>query len=90
MHMRIVNLSSGSDGNITYIESDLVKILLDDGLSCTESVKRLDAIGISPNEIDAIVVTHEHSDHIKGIDLFSKKFDVPVSAHSDVWSGLDG
>ena len=89
MHMRIVNLSSGSDGNITYIESDLVKILLDDGLSCAESVKRLEKIGILPNEIDAIVVTHEHSDHIKGIDLFSKKFDIPVYAHSDVWKGLD-
>ena len=88
--MRIVNLSSGSDGNITYIESDFVKILLDDGLSCSESVKRLETIGVSPKDINAILVTHEHSDHIKGIDLFSKKFDVPVYAHSDVWKGLDG
>lgn len=87
--MRIINLSSGSDGNLTFIQSDNVKLLLDDGLSCQETVKRLDVIGVKPSEIDGIIVSHEHSDHIKGIDLFSSKFDVPVYAHQDVWSGLD-
>lgn len=87
--MRIVNLSSGSDGNITYIESEKSRILLDNGLSCAESVKRLEIIGINPNEINAIIVSHEHSDHIKGIDIFSKKYNIPVYAHQDVWNGLD-
>ena len=87
--MRIINLSSGSDGNITYIESEEVKFLLDDGLSCQETVKRLEVIGVKPNELNAILVTHEHSDHIKGIDIFSSKYNIPVYAHEDVWAGLD-
>ena len=87
--MRIINLSSGSDGNITYIESEEVKLLLDDGLSCQETVKRLEVIGVKPNELNAILVTHEHSDHIKGIDIYSSKYNIPVYAHEDVWAGLD-
>ncbi len=87
--MRVINLASGSDGNLTYIESDRRKVLVDDGLSARETVKRLDMIGISPTEIDGIIISHEHSDHIKGVDIFSSKFDVPVYAHSGVWLGLE-
>ncbi len=87
--MRVINLASGSDGNITYLESENKKIILDDGLSCSETVKRLNLIGISPNEIDAIILSHEHSDHIKGVDIFSSKYDIPVYAHEGVWLGLD-
>ncbi len=87
--MRVINLASGSDGNLTYIESLNNKILLDDGLSCSETINRLNLIGIKPHEIDAIIVTHEHSDHIKGINLFSNKYDIPIYAHQDVWNNLD-
>ena len=72
--MRVINLASGSDGNVTYIESDDQKILLDDGLSCAETVKRLELIGVKPNQINSIILTHEHSDHIKGVDVFSSKY----------------
>ena len=85
----MINLSSGSDGNLTYIESDNKKILLDMGLSCQETSKRLDLIGVKPYEIDAIIVSHEHSDHIKGVDIFSSKYDTPVFAAQDVWTTLD-
>ena len=87
--MRVINLASGSDGNLTYIETDDQKILLDMGLSCAETEKRLALINIKPNEINAIVVSHEHSDHIKGIDVFSNKYSTPVFAHEKVWIGLD-
>ena len=87
--MRVINLASGSDGNITYIESQNKKILLDMGLSCTETVKRLELIGVRPSEIDAVVITHEHSDHIKGLDIFSSKYNLPIYAHEKVWIGLD-
>lgn len=87
--MRVINLASGSDGNLTYIESNDQKILLDMGLSCAETVKRLELIGVNPNDISAIIVSHEHSDHIKGIDVFSSKFNKPVYAHESVWVGLD-
>ena len=87
--MRVVNLASGSDGNLTYIESEDKKILLDMGLSCSETVKRLELIGVAPHEISAIIVSHEHGDHIKGIDVFSSKFKTPVYAHESVWIGLN-
>ena len=87
--MRIINLSSGSDGNLTFIQTERVNLLLDDGLSCQETVKRLSCIGVFPESIDGILVSHEHSDHIKGIDVFSSKFQIPVYAHQDVWTGLD-
>ena len=87
--MRVINLSSVSDGNLTYIESEDQKILLDMGLSCAETVKRMELIGISPEDISAIIVSHEHSDHIKGIDVFSNKYNKPVFAHQSVWEGLD-
>ncbi len=87
--MRVINLSSGSDGNVTYLENDGVKILVDAGLSATEITKRLDLIGVKPNEIDAILLTHDHSDHTKGIDVFSSKYNTPVYAHERVWLSFD-
>lgn len=87
--MKVVNLTSGSDGNITYVESEEAKILVDLGLSCRETEQRLKLIGVNPKEISCILVTHEHSDHIKGIDAFSSKYDTPIFAHHEVWYGLD-
>ena len=87
--MRTRNLASGSDGNITFVEAGGKKLLIDDGLSCSETVKRLNLVGISPSSIDAIIISHEHSDHIRGVDNFSSKFDLPVYAHSQVWKNLD-
>lgn len=87
--MRAINLSSGSDGNITYIENGDKKILLDVGLSCSETIARLDKIGVKPYEISAILVTHEHGDHTKGVDLLASKYNIPVYAHQEVWYGLE-
>lgn len=87
--MRVINLASGSDGNLTYIETESTKILVDMGLSCNETVKRLDLLNVKPNQIDAILVTHQHVDHIKGVDVFSSKYDIPVFSHQEVWNGLD-
>ena len=86
--MRVINLSSGSDGNLTYVESEHSRILVDDGLSCKETDKRLSLLGVSGSDLDAIVVTHEHNDHIRGVDVFAKKYDLPVFAHEDVWAGM--
>lgn len=79
--MRVCNLSSGSDGNITYIETQSVKVLVDIGLSCTEVCKRLKLLDVEPSEIDAILITHEHSDHIKGLDVFASKYKTKVYVH---------
>lgn len=87
--MRVINLASGSDGNLTYLEHDGVKVLIDAGVSCSEICKRLSLIGVTPSEIDAIFVTHEHFDHIKGLDIFSSKYNIPVYAHEKVWITMD-
>ncbi len=71
--MRTVNLASGSKGNCTYIESREAKILIDEGLSYTSIKQRLKQINVEPYEIDAILLTHEHTDHIGGIANFLKR-----------------
>lgn len=87
--MKVINLASGSDGNLTYVEGGGARILVDIGLSCKEAIERLKLLGVDGESIDAIILSHEHSDHIKGANVFSKKFHVPIYAHSEVWqSGL--
>ena len=80
--MRVCNLSSGSDGNLTYIETLNAKILLDAGLSASEITKRLALLRVTPEEIDAILITHEHCDHIKGLDVFASKYHTKVYVHN--------
>lgn len=87
--MRVVNLASGSDGNLTYIETSSSKIILDDGLSCQETIKRLQLLNVTPQQLDAILVTHQHVDHIRGVDNLSSKYNIPVYAHAQVWEGMD-
>src|SRR5574344_2043701 len=86
--MRVINLSSGSDGNLTYIETETTKILVDAGLSCKEIEARLSLLNVSGNQIDAILITHEHCDHIKGLDIFASKFKTKIYAHVDEWNIL--
>lgn len=81
-------MSSGSDGNATYIETESARILVDAGISSTEIAKRLALIGVTPADLDAIVITHEHSDHIKGLDVLSSRYDLPIFADGEVWVGL--
>lgn len=87
--MRIVNLASGSKGNSTLIECHNTKILLDAGLGIRELEKRLIGVGVEPKSINAIVITHEHSDHIGGLKSFVRKYKPLVFAHRDVWPYLE-
>ena len=80
--LRVCNLSSGSDGNLTYIETLNAKILLDAGLSASEITKRLSLLRVTPEEIDAVLITHEHMDHIKGLDVFASKYHTKVYVHN--------
>lgn len=72
--MRVCNLSSGSKGNCTYIETKNHKILIDVGTSSLQTEKALNSIGVSANDIDIILITHAHIDHIKGLKVFNKKY----------------
>lgn len=79
--MRFSVLASGSKGNACYIETDDTRVLIDAGLSCREITRRLEIIGINVISLDAIIITHEHSDHIKGAGPVSRKYDATVYAN---------
>ena len=68
------NLASGSKGNCTYIETKNHKILIDVGTSSLQIEKKLDEIGVSAKDIDIILITHAHIDHVKGLKVFNKKY----------------
>lgn len=76
--MKVSVLSSGSKGNCTYVETNNHKILIDIGTSCLYVEKSLKSIGIDPNEIDIILITHAHIDHVNGLKVFSKKYNPQV------------
>jgi phosphoribosyl 1,2-cyclic phosphodiesterase len=76
--MRLIVLGSGSSGNALYIESGATSVLVDVGLSAKETARRMTGAGLDPARLSAIVVTHEHSDHIKGVRVMSKTAGVPV------------
>ena len=71
--MKVTVLSSGSKGNTTYIESNQAKILIDAGNSSKYILSKLEELKINPKEIDAILITHTHTDHIKGLPVLLKK-----------------
>ena len=78
--MRFSSIGSGSKGNSTIIEHDDTVILVDCGFSLKETEKRLSISGLAPSKINAILVTHEHSDHIRGVSSLAKKYKIPVMA----------
>ena len=77
---RIYPLFSSSSGNCTYIGSKEAGILIDDGVSFTKLKKALEINGLSLSSVKAIFITHEHSDHVKGLDMLTKKTSIPVFA----------
>ncbi len=76
--MRIAYLGSGSRGNAAIIESADTRVMLDCGFSGKEAERRLERLGLSPGDVHAILVTHEHSDHISGVGVFARKHKLPV------------
>ena len=87
--MKVCVLSSGSKGNTTYIECGNTKILIDAGNSCKYIVDKLKEIGINGKDIDAIFMTHTHSDHIKGLKVFANRFNPLIFVTKDMLVDLD-
>jgi phosphoribosyl 1,2-cyclic phosphodiesterase len=76
--VRFTVLASGSKGNCTVVSSGRTRILVDAGLSCRELFRRMRLAGEEPEELDAIVITHEHQDHINGLAVTARKLKIPV------------
>ena len=76
--MRIAALGSGSKGNAVLLQSSARTLMIDCGFGLRETEKRLAGIGLAPSEISAILVTHEHQDHISGVESFAARHSLPV------------
>ncbi|MDR0462137.1 MAG: MBL fold metallo-hydrolase [Christensenellaceae bacterium] len=91
--LKLQMLASGSGGNAVYISSGKTSILVDVGLSMPRLLKRLDIANIDPSTIDAVLVTHEHTDHVIGLESFMKRFPATLHVHTstvDIFSYIQG
>lgn len=78
MSLYIASLNSGSNGNCYYVGNATEAILVDAGISCRETEKRMLRLGLSMNKVKAVFISHEHSDHIRGLCVLAKKYQLPV------------
>lgn len=81
-------LASGSKGNCLYVGSQTTRVLIDAGISAGLAIERLLELGIDPHTIQAILITHEHSDHIKGLAVLAAKLKIPVLANGETAKGI--
>lgn len=78
--MRMCSIASGSSGNCIYVGSDTTHLLIDVGISGKRTECGLNSLGISGRELDGILITHEHADHISGLGVLARKFEIPIYA----------
>jgi phosphoribosyl 1,2-cyclic phosphodiesterase len=78
MSLFITSLNSGSNGNCYYVGNEHEAVLIDAGISCRETEKRMKRLGLSISKVKAIFISHEHSDHISGIPVLAKKYNLPI------------
>ena len=78
--MRFVSIASGSSGNCIYTGTEESHILIDAGISAKRIEQGLNEVGLKTSELDGICITHEHSDHVKGLGVLARKYEVPIYA----------
>jgi len=87
--VRFASLGSGSRGNATLVEAGSTRLLVDCGYSRRELERRLALAGVDPESIDAILITHEHADHVKGVGAVARRYGLPVWCTRGTWRGFD-
>ena len=87
--MRLCSIASGSSGNCIYVGSDNTHLLVDTGISKKKIDAGLKELDIKGEELDGILITHEHSDHIQGLGVFSRKYEVPIYATPGTIEGIE-
>lgn len=88
MGIKFCSLSSGSSGNCQYIETDRARVLVDAGFSGRRIENLLSSIDVCPTSIDYILITHEHTDHIRGAGVLSRRYDIPILANEKTWFNM--
>ena len=88
MGIKFCSLSSGSSGNCQYVETDRTRILIDAGFSGKRIESLLSSINVSATDIDYILVTHEHIDHVRGVGVLSRRYDIPILANKNTWLNM--
>lgn len=83
-------LYSGSSGNSIFVSSEKARVLIDAGLPGKSIENAMNQIGQTTANVDAIFVTHEHTDHTKGIGVLSRKYDIPIYANEETWNAMKG
>ncbi len=86
--MRMVSIASGSSGNCIYVGSESTHLLVDVGISNKRTEQGLNEIGLTGRDIDGILITHEHSDHIQGLGVISRKYGIPIYATPGTIAGV--
>lgn len=90
MSLQFSVLASGSSGNAIYVATDNQRILVDAGLSGKAMEGLFKKIDCCPSDLDAILVSHEHSDHIKGVGILARKYNIPIYANEKTWNAMEG
>lgn len=86
--LNITPLFSSSKGNSIYIESDDTRLLVDAGVSSKQIILSLEKIDVNIKTIEAILITHEHTDHVKGIKILASKYNIPIFCTAKTWTKL--
>jgi len=86
--MKFCSLASGSSGNCIYVGTEHTHLLVDAGISVKRILCGLQTIDVSPEEIQAVLITHEHTDHISGLGALSRKLHVPIYATAGTWDAI--
>lgn len=87
-NLSVTTLYSGSKGNSIFVRAGNTNILFDAGLSCGALCKSLNSIGVSPHDLNSVFITHEHSDHVSALDVFSKHYSVPIHMTDQSYHGI--